>query len=48
VGVDGVVHLPAHVAREWPPGTLVRIEPETHERLVLSRPDESQVDEDER
>jgi ABC-type lipoprotein export system ATPase subunit len=38
VGADGVVHLPAHVAREWPPGTLVRIEPETQERLVLSRP----------
>jgi len=39
VGADGVVHLPAHVAREWPPGTLVRIEPETRERLVLSRPE---------
>jgi len=38
VGADGVVHLPAHVAREWPPGTLVRIEPETSDRLLLSRP----------
>ena len=38
VGADGVVHLPAHVAREWPPGTLVRIEPETRDRLLLSRP----------
>jgi ABC-type lipoprotein export system ATPase subunit len=37
VGTDGVVHLPAHVARQWPPGTLVRIEPEGHDRLLLSR-----------
>lgn len=40
VGADGVVHLPAHVAREWPAGTLVRIEPETRDRLLLSRPSE--------
>ncbi len=46
VGADGVVHLPAHVAREWPPGTLVRIEPETRERLVLSRPTAVVADED--
>jgi putative ABC transport system ATP-binding protein len=45
VGVDGVVHLPAHVARVWPPGTLVRIEPETRERLVLSRPAAVEADE---
>ncbi|MEJ7628171.1 MAG: ATP-binding cassette domain-containing protein [Nocardioidaceae bacterium] len=38
VGADGVVHLPAHVAREWPPGTLVRIEPESRDRVLLSRP----------
>lgn len=38
VGADGVVHLPAHVAQEWPPGTLVRIEPESRDRLLLSRP----------
>lgn len=38
VGADGVVHLPAHVAQEWPAGTLVRIEPETRDRLLLSRP----------
>jgi putative ABC transport system ATP-binding protein len=48
VGTDGVVHLPAHVAREWPPGTLVRIEPETRERLVLSRPEPVEPDEDRR
>jgi putative ABC transport system ATP-binding protein len=38
VGADGVVHLPAHIAQEWPPGTLVRIEPEDRDRLLLSRP----------
>jgi putative ABC transport system ATP-binding protein len=39
VGTDGVVHLPAHVAQQWPPGTLVRVQPETRDRLLLSRPD---------
>lgn len=39
VGADGVVHLPAHVARDWPPGTLVRVEPEERDRLLLSRPE---------
>ena len=48
VGADGVVHLPAHVAQEWPPGTLVRIEPETHERLVLSRPEATEAEGDAR
>jgi putative ABC transport system ATP-binding protein len=38
VGAEGVVHLPAHIAREWPQGTLVRIEPEQHDKLLLSRP----------
>jgi hypothetical protein len=37
VGAEGVVHLPAHIAREWPQGTLVRIEPEEADRLLLSR-----------
>ncbi|MGI8702038.1 MAG: ABC transporter ATP-binding protein [Nocardioidaceae bacterium] len=45
VGTDGVVHLPAHVAREWPPGTLVRIEPETRDRLLLSRPEGDEAQE---
>jgi ABC-type lipoprotein export system ATPase subunit len=45
VGADGVVHLPAHVAQEWPPGTLVRIEPETRDRLLLSRPSVDEADE---
>jgi putative ABC transport system ATP-binding protein len=39
IGEDGVLHLPPEVAAEWPPGTLVRIEPEEQrERLVMSRP----------
>jgi hypothetical protein len=40
IGADGVLHLPAHVAEEWPQGTLVRIEPEREDRLVVSRPSE--------
>jgi putative ABC transport system ATP-binding protein len=43
VGTDGVVHLPAQIAQQWPPGTLVRIEPEGRDRLLLSRP-ESETD----
>lgn len=38
VGAEGVVHLPAHIARDWPQGTLVRIEPEKTDRLLLTRP----------
>lgn len=38
IGTDGVLHLPAHVAEQWPPGTLVRIEPEDVDTLLLSRP----------
>jgi ABC-type lipoprotein export system ATPase subunit len=38
IGAEGVVHLPTHLAAEWPQGTLVRIEPEEHDRLVVSRP----------
>ena len=30
-----------HLAAEWPQGTLVRIEPEEHDRLVVSRPADS-------
>ena len=37
VGAEGVVHLPAHIARDWPQGTLVRIEPEQTDKLLLSR-----------
>ncbi|WP_341231742.1 ABC transporter ATP-binding protein [Nocardioides salarius] len=45
IGAEGVVHLPTHLAEQWPQGTLVRIEPETRdddERLVVSRPPEEQ------
>ncbi|GAA2141796.1 ABC transporter ATP-binding protein [Nocardioides koreensis] len=38
IGAEGVVHLPTHLAAEWPQGTLVRIEPEDFDRLVVSRP----------
>lgn len=43
IGAEGVVHLPTHLAEQWPAGTLVRIEPERvddAERLVVSRPAE--------
>ncbi|MBB6628010.1 ATP-binding cassette domain-containing protein [Nocardioides sp. KIGAM211] len=38
IGAEGVVHLPTHLAEQWPQGTLVRIEPEEMDRLVVSRP----------
>ncbi len=38
VGKDGVLHLPAEVAREWPPGTLVRVQPERRDQVLLTRP----------
>lgn len=41
IGAEGVVHLPTHLAEQWPQGTLVRIEPEgppgAEDRLVVSR-----------
>ena len=37
IGAEGVVHLPTHLAEQWPQGTLVRIEPEDVDRLVVSR-----------
>lgn len=37
IGAEGVVHLPTHLAEQWPQGTLVRIEPEDLDRLVVSR-----------
>ncbi|MFN8196093.1 MAG: ATP-binding cassette domain-containing protein [Nocardioidaceae bacterium] len=40
IGEEGVLHLPSHVAAEWPPGTLVRIEPADLDSLLLSRPDD--------
>jgi ABC-type lipoprotein export system ATPase subunit len=41
IGAEGVVHLPSHLSEQWPQGTLVRIEPEDHQRLVVSRPADS-------
>jgi putative ABC transport system ATP-binding protein len=38
VGKDGVLHLPADVAQQWPPGTLVRVEPERRDRVLLTKP----------
>ncbi len=38
IGEEGVLHLPGHLAQEWPAGTLVRIEPESDSHLRLSRP----------
>ena len=37
IGAEGVVHLPTHLAEQWPQGTLVRIEPEDSDRLLVSR-----------
>lgn len=37
VGEDGVLHLPGHVAAEWPPGTLVKFDEDAQGRLVISR-----------
>jgi len=44
IGAEGVVHLPTHLAEQWPQGTLVRIEPEAADRLVVSRSAESEED----
>jgi putative ABC transport system ATP-binding protein len=38
VGKDGVLNLPADIAQAWPPGTLVRVEPERHDRVLLTKP----------
>lgn len=46
VGKDGVLHLPADVAQQWPPGTLVRVEPERRrDRVLLTRPSGESADE---
>jgi putative ABC transport system ATP-binding protein len=41
IGDHGVLHLPSHLVAQWPAGTLVRIEPEQADRLLLSRPEEA-------
>ncbi|MCW2792451.1 MAG: lolD, partial [Nocardioides sp.] len=45
IGAEGVVHLPTHLADQWPQGTLVRIEPEDQDRLVVSRPPDQHPEE---
>lgn len=42
VGADGMLHLPAQYAAEWPPGTLVRFAPADGGRLVVSRPEDTE------
>jgi putative ABC transport system ATP-binding protein len=37
IGEDHVLHLPADVAAEWPPGTLVRIDPDDSGGLLIRR-----------
>ncbi|HYJ66575.1 MAG TPA: ABC transporter ATP-binding protein [Nocardioidaceae bacterium] len=38
IGEEGVLHLPSHLVEEWPAGTLVRIEPEDIDQLLMTRP----------
>jgi putative ABC transport system ATP-binding protein len=38
IGEEGVLHLPSHLVEEWPAGTLVRIEPEDVDQLLMTRP----------
>lgn len=38
IGRDGVLHLPAYLGEQWPPGTLVRIEPTDGNSLIVTRP----------
>ena len=37
VGDEGLVHLPTELVEQWPSGTLVRIEPDGDDRLVVTR-----------
>ncbi len=37
VGEEGLVHLPTELVEHWPAGTLVRIEPDGDDRLVVTR-----------
>jgi putative ABC transport system ATP-binding protein len=46
VGKDGVLHLPADVAQAWPPGTLVRVEPERRDRVLLTKPSGGEDDDE--
>ena len=47
IGAEGVLHLPAHVTPQWPPGTLVRIDAGPR-RIVVTHPaDETGIPQDE-
>ena len=37
IGDEGLVHLPTELVELWPSGTLVRIEPDGDDRLVVTR-----------
>lgn len=37
VGADGVLHLPGHLAVDWPPGTLVQFDEDDQGRVLISR-----------
>lgn len=39
VGEEGLLHLPTELVELWPAGTLVRVEPEGDDRLVVTRED---------
>jgi putative ABC transport system ATP-binding protein len=42
VGDEGLVHLPTELVDLWPAGTLVRIEPDGDDRLVVTREGDAQ------
>ena len=37
IGEEGIVHLPTELVEQWPAGTLVRIEPDGDDKLVVTR-----------
>lgn len=41
IGAEGVVHLPTHLTDGWDAGTLVRIEADGPDRLVVTREEQS-------
>lgn len=43
IGHEGVLHLPAALATEWPAGTLVKVESGDHDRIVISHLDSEGV-----
>ena len=41
IGEEGLVHLPTELVEQWPAGTLVRIEPDGDDRLIVTREESS-------